>query len=972
MTAAGRLLRSHVASERTALGGAALSTIVTTVADLAQPWPLALVIDRIFADRRGPFELTGTDVRLLALVAGLTIAIALVDACAQYLADLWLQRAGERIAHRLRDTVYAHMQRLSLGFHQRSQKGDLVTRVTADVNAIGDLFAEQLGTMTQNLLLVAGMLAVVIVIDPVVALAAFATVPPLMAVSWAFRKRVRAQARLRRRHDGAIASMANEALSAMPVVKAFGTERHEHARIRDRSAQRMGIGMQLARLQARFDGAVGTLSAVGMALVIVVGVVRGSAGAVTVGDLVVLVTYARKAQSPLRSIAKQATKVASTMASAERIADVLGSQEIVEERLSQHGGAPARGDVELQGACFAYAEDRAGALTDVSLRIEAGTRVALIGPSGAGKTTIGALVARFYDPGAGRVLLDGRDLRDCSPSWLRRQVGVLLQDTVLFTGTVEENIAYGSHATSEQVHAAARAAAAHDFIESLPDGYATQLGPQGVGLSGGQRQRLGIARTLLRDPAVLVLDEPTTGLDAESQERVAEGLSALMDGRTTLLITHAHELARSADLVCVVEDGRSVRQGTPREILGDAPRAAGRAPVRDPRLPTLARMLDPVAVAQALERSLHGERRPDAVEVGRVIYKPGARATVHYRVRAGGERLDAVATATAGSGAARDVQRTRAESERAGATRAPWLDDELGALITWLPFDPRLPGMGQDAATLTRRLRAAGVTIEGDPGEPACIAYKPRSLAVLRFDGHVLKAYGRPSDYDAAVTGLREAQRTRLPTAPLEAAFGDVRLTVQRRLAGTRPDVGDAVALAARAGAAVRDLQRSPFAALRPFGPERCLADAARKAEVIAAVLPHLGGRVAALQRRLISTMPAIDRLVPAHGDFHVGALVVRGDDLAVVDFDAICVADPAYDLARYASELARGDDDDLERVAAALDPLLEGYGDHPPRLSWYLAATILGRAARPFQRQSEAWPERVEAMLATAQEVLD
>jgi ABC-type multidrug transport system fused ATPase/permease subunit len=969
MTAAGRLLRTHVASERRALGGAALSTVLTTAADLAQPWPLALVIDRIFADRSGPFELTDTDLRLLALVAGLTIAIALVDACAQYLADLWLQRAGERIAHRLRDTVYAHMQRLSLGYHQRSQKGDLVTRVTADVNAIGDLFAEQLGTMTQNLLLVVGMLAVVIVIDPVVALAAFATVPPLMAVSWAFRKRVRAQARLRRRHDGAIASMANEALSAMPVVKAFGTERHEHARIRDRSAQRMGIGMQLARLQARFDGTVGTLSAVGMALVIVVGVMRGSAGAVSVGDLVVLVTYARKAQSPLRSIAKQATKVASTMASAERIADVLGNQEIVEDSLRHYGGPPARGEIELQGACFAYTADRAGALKDVSLRIEAGSRVALIGPSGAGKTTVGALVARFYDPSAGRVLLDGRDLRSCSPSWLRRQIGVLLQETVLFTGTVEENIAYGSRATSAEVRAAARAAAAHDFIESLPDGYATRLGPQGVGLSGGQRQRLGIARTLLRNPAVLVLDEPTTGLDAESQERVAEGLSALMDGRTTLLITHAHELARTADLVCVVEDGRIVRQGTPREILGEAPRGA-RAPVRDARLPALARMLDPDEASHALERSLHGERL-DAVAVDRVTYKPGARATVHYRVDAGGARLDAVATASAG-GAARDLQRTRAASERAGAARAPWLDDDLGALITWLPFDPRLPGMGQSAATLTRRLRGAGVAIEGEPGEPACLAYRPRSLAVLRFDGHVLKAYGRASDYDAAVAGLREAERTRVPTAPLEAAFGDVRLTVQPRLAGTRADVGDAVALAARAGAVVRDLQESPFAALRPFGPERCLAGAARKAEVIAAVLPHLGGRLAALQRRLISTMPPSDRLVPAHGDFHVGDLVMCGDDLAVVDFDGICVADPAYDLARYAAELARGDDDDLERVAAALDPLLEGYGDRPPRLSWYLAATLVERAARPFQRQSEAWPERVEAMLATAQEVLD
>jgi len=208
-------------------------------------------------------------------------------------------------------------------------------------------------------------------------------------------------------------------------------------------------------------------------------------------------------------------------------------------------------------------------LRDVSLEFAPGERIAVIGPSGAGKSTLGALVARFYDPTAGRVLIDGRDARDCELTWLREQVGVLLQDTVLFTGTVEQNIAYASEASTEEVVAAARTAAAHDFIASLPEGYQTELGPQGVGLSGGQRQRLGIARTILRDPAILVLDEPTTALDVESERQVLRGLAQLMRGRTTLIITHSLALARAADRVALVDAGRIVSFGPPDEVLAD-------------------------------------------------------------------------------------------------------------------------------------------------------------------------------------------------------------------------------------------------------------------------------------------------------------------------------------------------------------------------------------------------------------------
>jgi ATP-binding cassette, subfamily B, bacterial len=348
----------------------------------------------------------------------------------------------------------------------------------------------------------------------------------------------------------------------MPVVKAFGSERFEHDRVERLSATRMDIGVEVARIQARFDGAISVVTAIGTALVVVVGVFRVAAGALTPGDLVVFATYARKLNSPLKDIARESTKTSRALARADEIAEVLAADEMLEERPGAYRGERAAGSIEVEGVSFAHAPGRT-ALDDVSLRIEPGSRVALVGPSGAGKSTLAALIARFYDPTSGRVLIDGRDLRDCRLSWLRDQIGVLLQDTVLFTGTVADNIAYSTRATREEVVQAAKAAAAHGFVTTLPNGYDTELGPQGVGLSGGQRQRIGIARTLLRDPPVLLLDEPTTGLDAESQRHVLDGLGELMRGRTTVLITHSPELWRTADRVVEIDGGR-IANGGPR------------------------------------------------------------------------------------------------------------------------------------------------------------------------------------------------------------------------------------------------------------------------------------------------------------------------------------------------------------------------------------------------------------------------
>lgn len=552
MSAGAQVLRPYVLRQWRALAGAGAGTAVLAAAELAKPWPIALIVDHVIANHEAPFT---PDYGVLLAIGGLILLIAVAETTSTYFTNLWLQSAGERIAHQLRVAIYDHLQRLSLAYHQRTPKGDLLTRVTEDVNDMGELFSDTLGEMLQSALLALGMTVVLLIIDPVLALLSLVTAPLLVVISFIFRRKVRERARRQRHHEGDLASIANEALSAMTVVKAFGAEEQEAERVRTRSEQRMGVGVEVARLQARFDGTVGVLRALATAIVTVVGVIRVANGDLSVGDLIIFVSYTRKASSPMRSFAREAAKLTAALARADRIAEVLTEDDVIEDRPHAYHGGRARGEIELQHVSFQYAGERP-ALHDVTLHLAPGQRLALIGPSGAGKSTLAALVARFYDPTAGRVLIDRRDARDCAQRWLRDQIAVVLQDTVLFTGTVRENIAYGSDAGDEAIIDAAKAAAAHEFIERLPDGYDTELGPQGTGLSGGQRQRLGIARTLLRDPPIIILDEPTTALDQDAENQVMEGLDRLMRGRTCILITHSARLASTADQILELDHGR--------------------------------------------------------------------------------------------------------------------------------------------------------------------------------------------------------------------------------------------------------------------------------------------------------------------------------------------------------------------------------------------------------------------------------
>jgi ATP-binding cassette, subfamily B, bacterial len=988
-----RLLTPHLGARWSILGTAALSTIFLVAADLARPFPLKLVIDHLVQRSTASGAPTaGADFTVVAAAAALVLAVALVDALATYQMELRLREAGEKATHGLRVAIYAHLQRLSLSFHERARHGDLVTRATGDVHAVGLLFSESIGVVFSSALLLLGMVVVSFAIDPLLALATLSAAPALFLLTVRFRRRIKAAAREQRTKEGEIASLATETLSAMREVKALGLEHFERERLQSRSEERQEAGLAASRLESRFAGIADVIGALGAGAVLVLGVFRVSAGAVSLGDLVVMASYARRVHRPLRDLVRQAGRIARSRARAERIAEVLAADEVLPERPDAFRGPRARGSVEMEAITFTYAPGRP-VLRNLSLSVAAGERVALLGRSGAGKSTIAALLARFYDPRSGRVLVDGRDLRDCALSWTRSQVGLVLQDSVLFTGTVAENVAYGTDAGRRQVMAAAKAAGAHSFICELPAGYDTLVGARGLTLSGGQRQRIGIARTLLRDPPILVLDEPTAALDAESEAEVLAGLDALMKGRTVILITHSPALARTADRVLLLKGGRPIEDGRQGDVAllfsedGEttaAPPPRSRppeiSPVQDPALPQMPKLLNEEDMADVLQRSLGSEVSLDRVRFRYLRYKPATNLVVHYEARLADQTCEATVMI-----AARNYLERRAAKEEnlalarlvEGRSPAPFplaYDSATQCLIQWYPLDIALPVLAEPPLRLGRLIAAAGTGVTGSSSEPTNMAYKPRRRAVLRFNGNVVKCYANEKDFVSAAAGLEASSRQHLVIAPrYEGMLPSRLLTVQSFLPGRPVDPLD---VAGEAGEILSGLRGSSARTdvidmLRRRGPIQQLGSAAASARLVAEVAPALRFRLERFLRQLEDGMPDSGRPVPAHGDFNARQILLVGGQLALTDFDEFCLASPALDPATYAAYVVGADPTDLDAAAAALDALFEECGPRPPETNWYLATMILRRAPRPFRYLEPEWPRRIEGMIDAAEEAL-
>ena len=981
-----RVLRPYVRRQWFPLVLAAAATLVLVVADLAVPVVLQYVIDSFVSVQNGKWEVkAGVDIGQVALYAGgALVVLAAAEAITTYESELRLELAGERIIHELRLAIYAQLQRLSISFHQKQKVGDLITRVTGDVDAIGDIFAKSLGEFISSSLILLIILGYFLHANVVYALLAFSVAPILAGLSIWFKRRARRASKRMRSKEGEIAARSGEVLGAIQEVQAFGSEEYEHGRLARISEERWRAGIDASKIEGRYAGLLDFTGSISGALVLAFGAWQVSKGNLTPGQLVVVVTYARRVYRPLRNIAREASRVSKSLARADRVAEILVADEVLPD--AQHGyhGPRATGELQLDRVVFGYEPERP-ALKELSLLVPAGQKLAVIGRSGAGKSTIAALVARFYDPQAGRVLVDGRDLRECSLPWLRNQVGLVLQESVLFTGTIAENIAYGIEADPDEIVAAAAAAGAHAFISAMPDGYETELGQRGVGLSGGQRQRIAIARTILRDPAILILDEPTTGLDSASEAEVMQGLEALMQRRTTIMITHSPALARTADRVVEIGEGRILRQGSPRELEADLRRIRSAeaeivttdrtAPPPDGALPQMPRLLDVEEMAAVFRRSLgEGASLPE-VRVRYLRYKPRKDLVVHYDVTIDGARHDAVAIIAARHDLARwaseptYVQLAELVDGRAPAPQPLSYDPELNAMIQWLPLDISLPALAQEPGQLRMRLQAAGVSIAASGEGARMLAYKPRRRAVLALDGHVVKIYAGEREFGQAVTGLDASTglgRLRVPAR--EAVVPELQLTCQSLLIGRRPDDRKA---AGAAGAELFTLHASDAIRLRGFTVEDQLLAAAASVSSVTAVVPELEPRLQALLRTLEATMPDAGPLVPAHGDFHANQLLDLDHGLAVIDFDEMCAAPAALDFSSYVAHLVTGDPGDIDVAARALGGLVHGYGSRPRGASWYVATSILRRSPFPFRFLEPQWPSRIERMVASAEEAL-
>lgn len=577
-----RLLRLCAPGESPRIMLGLLLMLVTSGINLLQPWPLKLVLDSVVADHPLPsglnslfqdiapfFPLTGHPKAALLLFLCLgVLAIQLLLGILTIWSTQVLVSVGLRMVFKLRCTLFNHIQRLSLAFHDSTSVGDSLYRVTWDTYCAQSLFNGGLiPAITASVTLV-GIAAVMFIKDFWMTLVALTiAVPLIFLIRRLDRPMTEGSLRVHERESD-ISTRVQETLAGIRAVQAFGREDFESQRFRRQADASLKANLRLTLLQTGSQAIVGLLLASGTAAVVWIAATRVLQGRLTGGDVVLLVSYVAMLYKPLETLAYMAATVQGSAAGARRVFKILDSTPDVSD-LPDAVVFPGRaeGHMVLDRVSFAYQSGKT-ILRDISLDVTPGETVALVGASGAGKTTLVSLLLRFYDPSAGQILLDGHDLRSLTLHSLRQNVAIVLQDPILFCASIRENIAYGKPETTvEQIKAAAKAAGAHDFILGLSEGYETQIGERGVTLSGGQRQRLSIARAFLKDAPVLILDEPTSALDAETEEYLLGTLGKLMKGRTTIIIAHRLSTIRNADRIVVLKEGTVAEVGTHEELL---------------------------------------------------------------------------------------------------------------------------------------------------------------------------------------------------------------------------------------------------------------------------------------------------------------------------------------------------------------------------------------------------------------------
>ena len=554
---------------------ALIAVLGETITDVAQPWPIKVIVDNILQSKKLPNWLdgfvTGTfghdKLAILNFAVAAVAAIAILGAASSYVEKYMTTSVSEWVGHDLRRTLYNHIQRLSLAEHDGNRTGDLISRVTDDIEAVQSFINSALLGMLVDILTLVGMIGVMLYVNWEFTLIALSVVPALFVVVYYLTRQIKQASRAVRKKESELTSIVEEALTSVRVVKAFAREDYEMRRFESESLENVETALRARGLKATLSPLVEVIVAVGTCLVLWYGARLALNGRISAGVLIVFLLYLGNMYKPMRDLSKETDTVSKALVGYERIQEVLEIESEVRDLPRARRAPKFKGKIEFDHVRFSY-DGSTPVLNDVSFEIEPGQIAALVGPSGMGKTTISSLIPRFYDPTSGAVKIDGNDIRNFKLRSLREQISFVLQETLLFRATVWDNIAYGKpDAKPQEIVRAARLANADEFIEKLPQGYSTMVGERGASLSGGQRQRIAIARAIIRDTPILIFDEPTSGLDAEAEQTVMEALDRLMKGRTAVLVAHHLSTIRRADVIFVVKDAEIVEHGSHDDLI---------------------------------------------------------------------------------------------------------------------------------------------------------------------------------------------------------------------------------------------------------------------------------------------------------------------------------------------------------------------------------------------------------------------
>jgi ATP-binding cassette subfamily B protein len=532
---------------------------------LLTPLPLKIVVDSVFGshplpgflDAILPSAATDSGTVLLGIAVGLVVLVSVVSQLTQFSSQFLQTYAGQKLVLGFRTLLFGHVQRLSLAYHDSKGTPDAMYRIHRDATAIQQVAIEGVIPFVSLIFTVGAMVYVTVRIDWQLALVALAVSPFLFLLTQVYRPRIRRKWRDAMDLETSALSVVQEALSSLRVVKAFGQEDREQDRFSRRSTESIGARMRVVSAEGNFNLLIGLGTTFGSAAVLWMGAQHVLTGSLTLGELLIVMSYMGQLYEPLRTIGRRVAAIQGSLASADRAYALLNEPPDVLERPNARPILRARGAVAFRGVSFAYGEERL-VLRDVTFEISPGSSVGVVGATGAGKTTIASLLTRFFDPTEGQILLDGVDLRDYRLADLRNQFAIVLQEPVLFSTSISENIAYARpNASHKEIVEAAMAANIHDFVTSLPQGYNTPVGERGMTLSGGERQRISLARAFLKDAPILILDEPTSSVDLATEAVIIEAMERLARRRTTFMITHRVDTLRHCDLVLKIDRGLS-------------------------------------------------------------------------------------------------------------------------------------------------------------------------------------------------------------------------------------------------------------------------------------------------------------------------------------------------------------------------------------------------------------------------------